>query len=332
MKSILVEYENQQVNLFVSNNLLNRFSEFIDQNKKYFILTDENVAKLYKDKLNYPNFYFEVITPGEESKTINTVNLVISKMINIGIRKSDVLISFGGGVITDLGGFIASIYKRGIKYINIPTTLLAQVDSCLGGKTGVDFEYNGLNYKNQIGTIYHPELIIVDPTLIKTLNYEEYLSGLGEIIKYGFCFDLDLFNSLKSSFCIEEAIYKCLQIKAKVTKDDEYDKGFRNSLNYGHTYAHALESYFNYNVAHGIAVMYGMIYETKELNLKNQLLDLFEKYSFPKLELPKLDLLKQYIIHDKKIIDEFISLPVVEEIGNVQVKKLKLEKYLEEYK
>lgn len=330
MKILNVPYLSHPVTVYLQNNILEEITTLIDKNHQYFILTDENVASLYLNKLvaQLPHVKTYTLPSGEKYKTLSSVEEIITKMLAANISKGDYLIAFGGGVISDLGGFIASIYKRGLKYYNLPTTLLAQVDACLGGKTGIDFVVNYNLYKNQLGTIYHPEMIIVDPSLLKSLPQKEYLSGLGEIIKYGVCFDKELFQQLFTDFDLSSIIYQALAIKAKITSRDEFEQHGRYTLNFGHTFGHAIESYFKMEIPHGLAVAYGMLYEIKNEVIKDQLRGLYQKLGITINQTIKKDELINYLLQDKKIASNIINLPVLDEIGQVKLVKMSLNDFI----
>ena len=328
MKTLNVNYSKQDVKIYIENGLLNNVTAFLNNDLRYYLITDANVAALYLDKLQIKNIDYYQIKNGEASKNLDEVKAILEDMISKDINKNDFIICFGGGVVGDISAFVASIYKRGIRYINIPTTLLSQVDSCLGGKCGVDIHVKGFNYKNQIGGIYHPETILIDPLVLNTLPRNELLSGLGEVIKYGLCFDKRLFAALFQEFSLERIILQCLIIKAKITSSDEFDQNQRLALNFGHTIGHALEGLLNYKIAHGLAVAIGMYHEVKDDAIKTSLQTLYKHLGFElDLEIDS-EAIKDYILKDKKISHEDINLPVLNEIGNVTIIKTKLADYL----
>lgn len=332
MKIINAKYTNKDVEILIENNLLKRLNDFLDNDRKYFIITDEVVYNLYLQSFNSNNIYYKILPAGENQKNIVTITEIISSMLDAKINKADVILNIGGGVISDIGGFVASIYKRGIMYYNIPTTLLAQVDASIGGKTAIDFSVGSNLYKNQVGTIYHPTKVLVDPTLLKTLPESEYLSGMGEVIKYGLCFDEELFNSLFNEFFNEDVIYKCLKIKASITELDEFEQNLRLALNFGHTVGHAIEAISNFKIPHGICVIYGMIIETIDSNIKELIINLCKKFNLNLEYNIKFDELKNYIIQDKKIEKDYLKLPILEKIGKVVIKEVKIEEFLERFK
>ncbi|WP_238785415.1 3-dehydroquinate synthase [Blattabacterium cuenoti] len=209
------------------------------------------------------------ISPGEKEKNLNTCIFIWKNFEKFKATRSSLLINLGGGVITDIGGFSASVFKRGIRFINIPTTLLGMVDASIGNKTGINFGY----IKNEIGTFYHPELLIIDPNFLKTLSKHEIISGQAEMIKHGLIFDRTFWITLNKTLLYDNIIptqnliYQSILIKNKIVEKDPTEIGLRKILNFGHTIGHALESFFMDNtnrkhLLHGVAIAMGMIYES----------------------------------------------------------------------
>ncbi len=213
---------------------------------------------------SYDVFSF-VLPDGERLKTVENLKIVTEFLNLNGFTKKDVIINVGGGTVSDFGGFLAAIYKRGLKYINVPTTLLSAVDACLGGKTAVDVD----GVKNVWGLVYQPFAVVIDTLILKALPDEIFAQGLSEIVKYGiidqkfgdFLITLNGVTGIKDNF--EQVIFKCLSIKAGFVEKDEFDKAERRALNLGHTYAHGLESKSNYAVTHGEAVAAGLLAESR---------------------------------------------------------------------
>lgn len=204
------------------------------------------------------------IKSGEEEKTLQTCVHIWSKMTSFGLDRKAVMINLGGGVIGDMGGFCASTYKRGIDFIQIPTTLLSQVDASVGGKLGIDFEH----YKNHIGVFNEPQAVIISSRFLQTLDERELRSGFAEVIKHALIADLDAWNSIKHKTLKDqvwdEVIPHSVNIKFKITTEDPLEKGLRKVLNFGHTLGHAVESYFlekRNRILHGEAIAIGMITE-----------------------------------------------------------------------
>lgn len=244
----------------------------IDKNKKLFIITDENVAKLYlKELTNYLsdyNTYYFVVKPGEKAKSLEVASEVYNEMLKLNCDRETTIISLGGGVVGDLSGFIASTYMRGTKFIQIPTTLLSQVDSSVGGKVAINF--NG--YKNLIGNFYNPNAVIIDLKVLETLNKRQFRSGLGEIVKYGFISDYRIIEEFRDNYnellnfnldILLPLVKKSIIIKKKIVELDERDNNIRKILNFGHTIGHGIESLENFNrYTHGEAVSLGIVYES----------------------------------------------------------------------
>lgn len=238
--------------------------------KRFAIVTDDRVAGLYGqvvvDSLRRSGIEPEMLIfpHGEESKHLQTVGELASRLARAGFDRKDGLIALGGGVVGDIAGFLASIYMRGIPFVQVPTTLLAQVDSSVGGKTGVDLPEG----KNLVGTFYQPKAVYIDPGVLASLDREELLCGLAEVIKYGVIRDMRFFEFLEqrrlqilslAAEDIVETIVNCCRIKADVVERDEREGGLRRILNYGHTIGHAVEAASAFAIPHGLAVAVGMV-------------------------------------------------------------------------
>jgi 3-dehydroquinate synthase len=231
------------------------------------IVTDDLVGKLYargvENQLSKIAKTTVIVFPhGEKSKTLETSSRIASQMSDSGLDRKSVLVSLGGGVVGDISGFVASIFKRGIKYVQVPTTLLAQVDSSIGGKTGVDTNWG----KNQLGTFYQPRAIFIDPDLLDTLPDSEVINGLGEMVKSGIIADKNLFTLIERLpfFDIQKLkplIVRTCKIKGRVVGEDEFEQNQRSILNYGHTVGHALEASSGFKLSHGKSVILGMVSE-----------------------------------------------------------------------
>lgn len=263
----------RECTIFVGNQTLEKIASLINLNKysQIFIITDQNVksALLKRVLLNLPANTASIILPaGEKEKNIENIQKIWKAMLNARCDRKSLVINLGGGMITDLGGFAASTYMRGIDFLNIPTTLLAQVDASVGGKVGFDFA----NVKNLIGTFDQPVAVIIDISTLVSLPKREFISGFAEIIKHGLVTDKKYFDLTTSKQPLEftqneiaEIIFKSIQIKAKIVQNDETEKGIRKSLNFGHTVGHAVESLSlesSTPLLHGEAISIGMIAET----------------------------------------------------------------------
>lgn len=269
-----------------------------------------------------------VLDPGEEFKTIEICDSLWSTLVDTGADRKSLLINLGGGVITDMGGFVASTFKRGIDFINIPTTLLGQVDAAIGGKTGVNLEYS----KNQVGTFAHPLFTFIDSQFLRTLSEREFMSGMGEVVKYGLIADKALFELLndKQSLIanLDTIIKLSTDIKNHYVTTDFKETGERKKLNYGHTVGHAIESYFMGEILHGEAIGAGMICESyislkkglineKELEeVNNMVLSFFDKIE---LEKKMLEPIMNEMKTDKKNIDGKLNFTLLTGIGTSEI-------------
>ena len=271
MKNLLIN-ASHSYNVVINRNIITMLYPHIKSicnAKKVTIITDSNVALLYLDKVLHclENSDYEVnkiiIPAGESSKNISVLENIYLELSKSYISKSDLLISLGGGVVTDLCGFVASTYLRGIKCIHIPTSLIAQVDAAIGGKTAVNLSTG----KNLVGSFYQPSSVLIDPELLATLPASEISSGMAEVIKYALIKNKTLFDKLYdysgnvlSNKFIDDVIFECVKIKKELVERDEFDGKERMLLNFGHTIGHAVEKYFNYSkYSHGQAVSLGML-------------------------------------------------------------------------
>lgn len=299
-----------------------KLNEYIADVKhsKIFILVDENTnEKCLPILLQSLETVLEIeiieIESGEENKNLDTCSGVWHALTELGADRKSLMINLGGGVITDLGGFVASCFKRGIAFINIPTTLLSMVDASVGGKTGVDLGV----LKNQIGLFSDPEMVLIDTQYLKTVSEREIRSGLAEIIKYGITYDTSIWNSINdfkelSLENISTLIHRSIEIKNEVVTEDPKEAGLRKILNYGHTLGHAIESYFlesetKENLTHGEAIAIGMVTEAyiseKLLNFPSEKLKDIKKtiiaiYGKVQINTSDYDGIMELLIHDKK--------------------------------
>jgi 3-dehydroquinate synthase len=271
MEKLQIDLGEKTYPIYIGSDLWRNLREYLDTADQWVIITDENLDGLYAERLKQvftgKTVYKIVIVPGEESKNIDTVTEIIDYLHEVGCTRQSKLLAFGGGVVGDITGFCASIYMRGIGYIQVPTTLLAQVDSSVGGKTGINIAQG----KNIMGTFYQPQGVISDVELLRTLPKREFMSGLGEVVKYGIIYDYGFFQYIREHrdkilsldlSCITYIIKKCCEIKAEIVAEDEKEKGLRKILNFGHTIGHALESITSYEkYTHGEAVWIGMYHE-----------------------------------------------------------------------
>jgi len=258
--------------ILVGENLLSDAQRFLHKYcpaSKYFVVTNKTVSKLWKKSLDIENAEFFEIPDGEKYKNFETLISILNKASELNLDRKCAFVAFGGGVVGDITGFAASIYRRGVNFVQIPTTLLAQVDSSVGGKTAVNNSFG----KNLIGTFYQPKLVIADINTLSTLDERQFKTGLAEVVKYAFIekssgLDFNFVDLLsksvkliieKNPIELEKIVEICCSIKAAVVNQDEKEQGLRAILNLGHTYGHAIEKCTNYNVyTHGEAVAVGL--------------------------------------------------------------------------
>ncbi len=339
--------ENKEYSIDISDGgfeKLNREVYELTKNQKRLVVMSKKVYKLYSEDLNFSDDEIYVFPDGEKEKNYKNYLKILNRAIELGLTRKDVIIAVGGGVVGDIAGFTASTYMRGIDFIQIPTTLLAAVDSSVGGKTAIDLP----NAKNVVGTFYQPKKVFINTNFFNTLDNRQYLSGLGEVLKYAFIeesckHDVPLFLYEFLTLSCEKIIQRepltlirlieyCLKLKIAVVSEDEKESGLRKVLNLGHTLGHALETITKYKkYTHGQAVAYGMFfifdwaYKKEYINYSyyRLSLDLLEKYGFKPLDTyyptdKLIDIMKK----DKKATSDKITFIVPS--GKKQVKEIKL--------
>ncbi|MCF6296752.1 MAG: 3-dehydroquinate synthase [Flavobacteriaceae bacterium] len=322
-------------------NAFTALQEYLNENfhSKMFLLVDSNTNRdcipYFFNKID-SKISFEIIEikAGEIYKNLNTCTDIWNDLTRLGADRKSLLINLGGGVITDMGGFVASTFKRGIKFINIPTTLLSMVDASVGGKTGIDLGV----LKNQIGMFSNPEMVLIDTEFLKTVSDREMRSGLAEIIKYGFTFDIKLWEQLKTlkniDFkIIDDLVYRSIEIKNDVVLKDLKEDNLRKVLNFGHTIGHAIESYFlesedKKNLTHGEAIAIGMVIElyfsSKLFNFpieetkvaKKFIINFYGKTTIHESDFEPIIKLMQY---DKKNVNGIVNFILLEKMKQCKI-------------
>lgn len=328
-------------NIFIGSGLLNNIPSELKANpiaESYAIITDSNVGKAYGNKLlknlqeNGIKARLIKFPAGEKHKSRKTKEMIEDEMLRLGFGRDCCILSLGGGVVGDVAGFVAATYMRGIPYIQIPTTLLAMVDSSIGGKVAVD----SAKAKNAIGSFYQPKKVIIDIGLLRTLPKEELANGMAEVVKHALIKDKSFFNFLEKNIdkilsldseILKRTIKRSCEIKASIVAEDEKEKGLRKILNYGHTIGHAMESALNYNISHGQAIAIGMSYSAKlsaklgflhegSVIRQNNLLErlgLPHRLSHHKLKPGKI---LECMQHDKKILNGKLNFILLKSIGD----------------
>ncbi len=337
MKKISVNLGKDSYEIFIGFDLIKNLGEYIKdifKGRKVLIITDDNLEKIYIDdvksiltKKGYDVDIF-AFKHGEESKTLETCQEAYEKLVEMKFSRSDLIIAFGGGVVGDLAGFVASTYLRGVKFVQIPTSLLAQVDSSVGGKVAVDLPQG----KNLVGSFYQPKLVVIDCDLLKTLPMKFFRDGLGEVIKYGFIKDNTLYEKLinyKSEkdlmANIDDIIYTCCDIKRIVVENDQFDTGERMVLNFGHTLGHAIEKVYGFSkITHGEGVCIGMNLITRlseekgltKIGTSAKVETLLRKYHLPyNIDFNEKQQILEAIGIDKKNLDGSLNLILIFDVG-----------------
>ncbi len=326
------EIKSENYSIYLDKNGYSKLFDFIkSQNySKIFILLDTNTKNLclnvFINQINKLNYKTIVSKAGEENKNIESCVFLWNKLSEFKADRKSIIINLGGGVVGDMGGFIASTFKRGIDFVNIPTTLLSMVDASIGGKTGVDLGV----LKNQIGTFYDPKMVIVDPLYLETLSDSELASGYAEIFKHSIISKTNNFNSLISKnidFKNINLIKESIDIKNNIVLIDKKENKERKALNYGHTLGHAIESYFlksEKQLLHGEAISIGIVLASfisvkkaglsKDIleKIKNHILKIYKKISFFDNDIEEIIKL---LVHDKKNSHERINFVLIKNIG-----------------
>ncbi len=335
MNVVEVKTQNKDYKVYIDKSF-NNIKNLIPDKKvsNIFIITDDNVEKLYLSELknllrNFKVFEY-IVQNGEKSKSLDCIKNIYNFAINNNIDKSTLVVALGGGVVGDIAGFFSSTYYRGIKFIQIPTTLLSQVDSSVGGKTGIDCS----GYKNVIGTIYQPEFVFINIKTLYTLEDREFSSGMSEVIKYGIGFDYNLFKYLeensydiklkKESFLLH-IIENSIKIKKDIVYEDELDLGIRMKLNLGHSFGHSIEKSSNFSYTHGEAIAIGSMMSLN-LSIERELVNiddleriksLYRKFDLPtQLKNISSEIIYMNMLKDKKNVGKKINICVIREIGS----------------
>lgn len=326
--------DTENVSYIIGDDALLKSANKFTNYKRIIIITDENVERLclpvLKQKL--PSLVIDgviTIKSGEENKSMNQLIFIWNELTRLNADRDDLIINLGGGIVTDIGGMAAATFKRGLKFINFPTTLLGMVDAAIGGKTGIDFE----GFKNQVGLFVNPACVIVDPIFLQTLEEVQWQSGFAEVLKYGLIIDRELWQKLENRNYNDNdinwnlVIIKAAKDKIDIVRFDTLEKGIRKNLNFGHTIGHALESFYlksDNPVTHGMAIAAGMICEawisSKIFNIEctnlNTIVSMIDK-NFSRFEFSENDIpvLMQIMKQDKKVRGNKQNFSLLRKLG-----------------
>ena len=327
---IPVKTEQGSYDIVLERGALDKVGELLGLDRRVLVVTDSGVPIKYARSVakQCKESKLLLIKSGEASKCFRSLEGVLSAMLNFSLTRGDCIVAVGGGVVGDLSGFAASCYMRGIDFYNIPTTLLSQVDSSIGGKTAIDFG----NVKNAVGAFYQPKKVVIDPDVLSTLDDRQLHAGLAEAIKMAATSDKELFELIAKSENIRgdivEVIRRSLMIKKDVVEQDPKESGLRRVLNFGHTVGHAIESLESGKLLHGECIALGMLPMCSE-EVRASLLPVLEKYSLPTKSAIAPERMASLIGHDKKVQDGCVNADTVNEIGSFEFVKMSADEIIE---
>ena len=308
--------------IIIESGALSKAGELLDLDRKTLIVTDTGVPAKYADAVSKQakNAYTFVLEQGEQSKNFINLQAILALMTDCGFDRGDCVCAVGGGVCGDIAGFAAAVYMRGIDFYNVPTTLLSQVDSSVGGKTAIDFH----GMKNLIGAFKQPKMVLIDPETLQTLPKRQINNGLCEALKMAATFDKELFETFEQTDVyskLDTITEKSLKIKINVVMRDEKEAGLRRVLNFGHTLGHGIESAVSPNLYHGECVALGMLAMCSD-ELKERLIKIYDKLGIPKhYDFDKAAVMEA-VAHDKKSSSGAIKAVTVDHPGEFEIKPI----------
>lgn len=325
--NVHVKVPNGEYDVITERGILKRVGSLARLDRRVLVVTDSGVPSEYAETVaaQCGSPVLAVLPEGEGSKTLENFALLCRTMLQNGFTRTDCAVAVGGGVVTDITGFAASAYMRGIDFYNVPTTLLSQTDASVGGKTAVDLD----GVKNIVGAFWQPKGVFIDPEVLKTLDPRQFSSGMAEIIKMAVCFDRSLFELIKNGDAekdIDRIIYESVRLKSEVVTADEKEAGLRRVLNFGHTVGHAVETLTG--LLHGESVAVGMTYMCSD-EVLGELLPVLERYGLPTSTDEPPEKLYEVLTHDKKADGASINAVFSDKIGSFEIKKIPLAEMLE---
>ena len=328
MERIFIKNKLNNYDVLLGYNSFHEFLLMFNFPKKVMVITTKDLYNPLSDILKDKKFDYFFIDSNESSKNINNYLEITKALTEKEYNKSDLVLSIGGGVVSDLAGFVSSTYKRGINLIIVPTTLLSMVDAAIGGKNGVNY----LGIKNVLGSIYPPNMVIISYEFLNTLSDKEFNSGLMEILKAGIIGDKELVDIIRDNntnqirdniFLLSEIIKKSINVKKEVVEIDPFEEDYRRILNLGHTIGHAIEALNSPNITHGEAIALGMIPFLNE-SIRDDITKIIKKFINKKeLDLNKDKLIK-LVLEDKKIRDDKLNIVYANDICDVEIKEINL--------
>ena len=322
--------------IVIGENLLNDCGSYIKNAVspcKAMILSDSNVAPIYMERVEKSlknagfDVYSHIFPAGEQNKVFETVYKIDIALAEALFTRSDIVVALGGGVTGDMAGFAAAVYMRGIRFVQLSTSLLSDIDSSVGGKTGCDLP----NGKNLVGAFHQPEIVVIDTKALDTLPEKYICDGMGEAVKYGVIRSKELFDKIENGYDTENLIYDCVRIKCDIVENDERESGERKLLNFGHTLGHSIEKYYNFDkFSHGEAVAIGMVMMAKaaeknkicDVGVSEKIANACRKFNLPtECDAPLAELV-EICLSDKKQASGGIDLILPTEIGNCIIKRV----------
>lgn len=320
-----VDLQNHSYPIYIERNAIQKVHEYIPVSRKMAIITDTGVPEKWVNmvKEQCPDSFICTIPQGESSKCFDQYKHLLEEMISHNMSRKDAIIAVGGGVVGDLAGFVAASYMRGIDFYNIPTTVLSQVDSSVGGKVAIDMG----SYKNIVGAFWQPKTVIIDPNVLSTLSLRQQHNGLCEALKMGLILDDHLVSLFEQETLDIDAIITCsIKLKRDVVQQDERESNLRKILNFGHTIGHAIESAYGLNTyLHGECVAMGMLFFIEDEALKQRVLSIYKKLDLPQVPDYDTATLLEYVTHDKKSSHNTVSTILVKQSGSYIIKELSFE-------
>ena len=322
--NIHLDLKDNSYDIIVERGILEKAGEHINLNRRVLVVTDSGVPAIYAQTLakHCKSPIICTVESGEASKSIETLTKLLHIMLDNDFSRKDCVVAVGGGVVGDLSGFVASAYMRGVDFYNIPTTLLSQIDSSIGGKTAINF--GGI--KNIVGAFYQPKKVLIDPELLKTLPVRQISNGLAEAVKMALTSDKELFEIFENKDIkdnIDEIIIRSLNIKKNVVEQDEKESGIRKILNFGHTIGHGIESSVNMEeLYHGECVALGLIPMCDE-KIRPRVVNVLKKCNLYNLIDFDWYKISEVMFHDKKADGDTVAVTTVNEIGKYEIKTLK---------
>ena len=322
--NIHLDLKDNSYDIIVERGILQKAGEQLNLNRRVLVVTDSGVPAIYAQTLakHCKSPIICTVESGEASKSIETFTKLLRIMLDNDFSRKDCVVAVGGGVVGDLSGYVASAYMRGVDFYNIPTTLLSQIDSSIGGKTAINF--GGI--KNIVGAFYQPKKVLIDPELLKTLSERQISNGLAEAVKMALTSDKELFGIFENKDLkdnIDEIIIRSLNIKKSVVEQDEKESGIRKILNFGHTIGHGIESSVNMEeLFHGECVALGLIPMCDE-KIRPRVVNVLKKCNLYNLIDFDWDKISEVMFHDKKADGDTVAVTTVNEIGKYEIKTLK---------